>query len=134
MPDIVAGDSAPDPAERRFFAELGADVPRWREALTTVARGLISSGAVRDSMFTVRPEWRARVRAELDRRQLRVTRTTFNDVHALIDRSLGNEIARQGFGVPYAQRRTVRADVVVQRAADLLRRARAPMDVFTAAE
>jgi len=132
VPDLVAGDSAPDPAERRFFVELGADVPRWREALTTVARGLIDDGVVRDSMFTVRPEWRARVRAELERRRLHVTRATFNEVPSLVDRSLGNEIARQRFGVAYAQRRTVRSDVVVQRAADLLRRARSPMDVFAA--
>jgi carboxyl-terminal processing protease len=132
VPDLLAGDSAPDTAERRFLAELGADVPRWREALTSVARGLIRDGAVRDSLFSVRPDWRARVRVELDRRNLRVARATFDGVPSLVDRALGNEIARQAFGVAYAQRRTVRSDVVVQRAADLLRRARSPMDVFAA--
>jgi hypothetical protein len=130
VPDVIAGDSAPDPAERRFFVELGADVPRWREALTAEARALVREGAIRDSAFVVRPAWRARVRQQLDRMGLRVSSATFAGVPALVDRSLGNEIARQAFGIPFAQRRLVRADPVVQRAAELLRRARAPSDVF----
>ena len=130
VPDLVSGDSAPDPAERRFFVELGADVPRWREALAVQARALVREGVIRDSAFVVRPEWRARVRDQLDRMGLRVSRSTFADVPAMVDRSLGNEIARQAFGIPFAQRRLVRSDPVVQRAAELLRRARTPADVF----
>ncbi len=132
VPDLVAGDSAPDPAERRFFAELGADVPRWREALTAQARALVREGAIRDTNFTVRPEWRLRVRGQLERMGLHVTRATFAEVPGLIDRSLGAEIARQAFGIPFALRRQVRTDPVVQRAAELLRRARVPADVFVA--
>jgi carboxyl-terminal processing protease len=130
VPDLIAGDSAPDPAERRFFAQLGADVPRWREALTAQARALVREGAIRDTAFTMRPEWRLRVRGQLDRMGLHVTRSTFAEVSELIDRSLGAEIARQAFGIPFALRRQVRTDPVVQRAAELLRRARNPADVF----
>jgi carboxyl-terminal processing protease len=132
VPDLVAGDSAPNPAERRFFAELGADVPRWRVALTAEARALVQQGAVRDSMFTVRPEWRPRVQARLAAMGMRVNPATFESVPDLIDRSLGNEIARQAFGIPYSQRRLVRLDDVVARAAEVLRRARTPADVFLA--
>lgn len=131
VPDVIAGDSAQDPAERRFFSELGADVPRWREALTAEARALLAERLVRDSLFMVRPEWRARVRARLVAMNVRVSSTTFADVPALVDRQLGNEIARQGFGIPYSQRRLVRADSVVARAAVLLRRAKQPSDVFS---
>lgn len=132
VPDLIAGDSAPDPAERRFFAELGAEVPRWREALTDEARALVREGAIRDTAFASRPEWRNRVRARLDRMGVRVSRSTFAEVSELVDRSLGNEIARQAFGVPFALRRQVRTDPVVQKAAELLRRARTPADVFVA--
>lgn len=132
VPDVVAGDSIPNAAERRFFAELGADVPKWREALTAEARALVQAGAVRDSLFTVRPEWRTRVQRRARSMGLRVTSDTFEEAHAYVDRALGNEVARQGFGIPYSQRRLVRADSVVQRAAQLLRRARSPMDVFVA--
>lgn len=131
VPDVIAGDSAQDPAERRFFAELGGDVPRWREALTAEARALLAERLVRDSLFLVKPEWRARVRARLAAMNIRVSPSTFADVPALVDRQLGNEIARQGFGIPYSQRRLVRTDSVVTRAADLLRRARQPSDVFS---
>lgn len=132
VPDIAAGDSAQDPAERRFFAELGGDVPRWRESLTAEARALMREGAIRDSLFTVRPAWRARVHARLASFGVRVSQPTFEAVPELVDRSLGNEIARQAFGIPYAQRRQVRSDEVVRRAADVLRRARTPLDVFVA--
>ncbi|MBX3133420.1 MAG: S41 family peptidase [Gemmatimonadaceae bacterium] len=130
VPDIIAGDSLPDLGERRLLAELGADVPRWREALTMEARALVQAGLVRDSTFTVRPEWRARVLARARAMGLRVSAGAFEGATAFVNRNFGNEIARQGWGVPYAQRRQVREDAVVVRAAELLRKSRAPMDVF----
>lgn len=130
VPDISVGDSAADPMERRLLAEVGADVPTWRETLTAEARALVQSRAVGDSLFRVRPEWRRSLQARARNAGLRVSASTFSDASAYIDRALGNELARQGWGSSYAQRRIVRADAVVQRAADLLRRARAPMDVF----
>jgi len=130
VPDIAAGDSLPDPMERRFLAELGADVPKWRETLTAEARALVQARTVRDSVFMVRPEWRRTLQARARASGLRVSPETFADAAAYVDRALGYEIARQGWGLPYAQRRIVRSDGVVQRAAELLRRARLPMDVF----
>jgi hypothetical protein len=50
----------------------------------------------------------------------------------MLDRLLGNEVARVAFGVPFAQRRQVRIDPVVQQAAERLRRAKKARDVFTA--
>lgn len=130
VPDITAGDSMPDPMERRFLAEVGAEVPKWREMLTAEARALVQSRAVRDSLFTVRPEWRRSLQARVRAAGLQVNPATFTDAQAFVERALGSEIARQGWGVPYAQRRSVRADAVVLRAAEVLRRARAPKDVF----
>lgn len=136
VPDVMAGDSVQDPAERRFIAELGADIPRWREVLVAEARALMREGAVRDSLFAVRPEWRRRLVTRAGQFGLKVAPQTFDAVPALLDRALGNEIARQGFGIPYSQRRLVRTDTVIVRAADVLRRASVPRDVFppTAAE
>ncbi len=130
VPDIAAGDSMPDPMERRFLAEVGAEVPKWREMLTAEARALVQSRTVRDSLFTVRPEWRRSLQARVRAAGLLVNPATFGEAQAYVERALGSEIARQGWGIPYAQRRSVRADAVVLRAAALLRRARAPMDVF----
>lgn len=132
VPDVAVGDSTMDPAERRLLAELGAEVPRWREALTAEARALLAQGAVRDSLFTMNPAWRSRLQARLRAMGLRVNASTFDEAAVFVDRRFADEIARQGWGVPYAQRRQVRADAVVLRAAEVLRRARAPQDVFVA--
>lgn len=132
VPDIAVGDSALDPAERRLLAEIGADVPRWREALTAEARALLAERVVRDSLFTTRPEWRARLQQRARAMGLRFNTATYNEASAFVDRRFGEEIARQGWGVAYAQRRQVRSDAVVLRAAEVLRKARAPQDVFVA--
>ena len=131
VPDVVAGDSVPSVAERRFFAELGEDVPRFFEVLRTQATTLVSEGAARDSLFAVSPRWRMRLWAVLERQQFRVNPDLLPDIEAFLDRALGNEVARQAFGAAYSQRRSVREDIVVQRAADILRRARTPRDVFS---
>jgi len=132
VPDVAVGDSTMDPAERRLLAELGAEVPRWREALTAEARALLQQRLVRDSLFTVNPAWRTRLQSRLQAMGLRINASTFEEAAVFVDRRFADEIARQGWGVPYAQRRQVRADAVVLRAAEVLRRARAPQDVFVA--
>lgn len=131
VPDLIAGDSAVNPAERRFWAELGADFPEWRNLVGTQAAALIRAGQVRDSLFSVPPAWRTRLRAAVARAGLKLTGDTFDDATVVVNRELGREIARQAFGVPYQLRWQVRADTVVQRAAELLRRAKEPRQVFT---
>ncbi len=130
VPDVVAGDSAAPLEERRFFAELAGDFQAWRDLVDREAAALIRRGAVRDSLFTVQPAWRARLRAAVQRTHLRLTLATFDEASAVVDRELGREIAQQAFGIPYQQRRQVRRDPVVQRAAEVLRRAREPKQVF----
>jgi carboxyl-terminal processing protease len=130
VPDVVAGDTAAPLPERRLFAELGADVPEFRQVITDQVAALVRSGGVKDSLFAVQPEWRARVRAMVLRARLRLSATTFDEAHAVVDREIGREVARQAFGVPYSQRRQVRSDPVVQRAAGVLRRAKEPRQVF----
>ncbi len=130
VPDVFAGDSIPDPAERRFYAELGARVPEWRALVRSLAATLVREGAGRDSMFQAPAAWRARLKAQMDRERLTVSTPTWVEAAPLADRLLGNDVARLAFGVPYMQRRIIRSDEVVQRAADILRRARLPREVF----
>lgn len=122
VPDILAGDSIPNAAERRFFVALGADVPVFRDIIAAEARRIIARRAVSDSLFTVNGEWRGGVRSGLRARGVDVDEATFSEASSLIDRALGNEIARQAFGVPYALRRQVRLDPIVQRAVEELSR------------
>ncbi len=126
VPDVALGDSAVDPAERRFYAQLGREVPAFRQVMRDLASSLVREGAVRDSLFVPAPEWRARLRRQMERQKLYVDVVTFDLSADMLDRLLGNEVARIAFGVPYAQRRLVRSDKVVQEAATRLRRAATP--------
>jgi carboxyl-terminal processing protease len=131
VPDVTAGDSVADPAERRFNAALGKDVPAWRQLTRDLAMTLVREGAVRDSLFTVQPAWRDRLYRMMQRAGLHVDADLYAEVPTLVDRWVGNEAARLAFGVPYAQRRTVRNDEVVLRAAEILRQARTAKGVFS---
>jgi carboxyl-terminal processing protease len=129
-PDLLAGDSVPSPNERAFLLALGAKAPNFREALKDFAAAEVRRGTLRDTTFTVTPAlrdglWKLAVRNGVD-----VPRSMFDDASALVDRQLGNELARQAFGLPYAGRRIVRNDRVVQRAADLLRKVTDPKQVL----
>ena len=134
VPDVVAGDSVAEAAERRFYAELGTKVPDFRAQVRELATALVREGAARDSLFAVAPAWRERLYRQMERNGVLVSIVTFGEVRALVDRSLGNEMARQAFGPPYQQRRAARLDPVVQRAAESLRRARTAREVFASEE
>lgn len=130
VPDVVAGDSVAQLAERRFYAELGEDVQAWNVLARGLAAALVKEGAVRDSIFTVPQAWRDRLYAQMERAGLAVSVVTYGEVSALLDRTLGNEAARLAFGSAYQQRRAARIDPAVQRAAEVLRKAKTARAVF----
>lgn len=129
-PDLQAGDSVPPPGDRAFLLALGADAPQFREALKDFAAAEVRRGDVRDTAFTVTPVMRAGLWNAARARGVDVPRSLYDDAASLVDRQLGNELARQAFGLPYAGRRIVRNDRVVQRAAELLRRVTEPKEVL----
>ena len=125
-PDLAAGDSVPAVGERTFILALGSNAAKYREVVNDFAAGQVRRGAVRDSLFTVTPAMRDALYAQAVRRGIDVPRSVFDDAATQVDRQLGNELARQAFGLAYAGRRLVRNDKVVQRAAALLRQAGDP--------
>ena len=130
VPDLAAGDSAADLAERRFIAELGKNLVEWRRMARDFAAARVQDGAVRDSLFTVPPAWRDQLYARLDRAGVAVSVVTYREAHAFVDRALSNEAIRTAYGAAYLQRRVVRDDPVVQRALAVLRKARSARAVF----
>ncbi len=129
-PDLLAGDSLPLPAERAFILSLGASAARFREAVNDFAAAEVRRGAVKDTAFVVLPAMRESLFGLAKQRGLDVSRSAFDEATSLVDRQLGNELARQAFGLPYAGRRIVRNDKVVQRAATLLRSAGDPKQLL----
>ena len=125
-PDLLVGDSVPLPAERAFILSLGASAARFRESVNDFAARAVRSGLVKDTVFVVTPAMRESLYAMLQTRKIDVPRNAYNDAVTLVDRQLGNELARQAFGLGFAGRRVTRNDKIVQRAAGLLRAATDP--------
>ncbi len=132
VPDVVAGDSVADEAEQRFVDEVGPDYAEWRRIARSFATARVREGAVHDSLFAVPLAWRQQLYARLDRAGVAVSVVTYREAHAVVDRIVGNEALRLAFGAAYVQRRVVRDDPVVQRAAGVLRKARSARAVFAA--
>jgi carboxyl-terminal processing protease len=129
-PDLSAGDSVPALNERAFLLALGAAAPKFREAMKDYAATLVRRGALRDTAFAVTPTMRGELWSLAVTRGVDAPRTLYDDASGLVDRQFGNELARQAFGLSYAGRRIVRNDRVVQRAADLLRKATNPKQLL----
>ena len=129
-PDLTAGDSLPLPGERAFILSLGAGAAKYREAVNDFAAATVRRGAVKDTAFVVTPAMRDALYALALQRHIDVSRPAFDQATSLVDRQLGNELARQAFGLPFAGRRVVRNDKVVQRAASLLRAATGPKQLL----
>lgn len=131
VPDEVSGDTVAELAERRFTAELGRDLQEWRRITRDFATARVREGAVRDTLFTVPTSWRDQLYARLEVAGVAVSIVTYGEAHAFVDRILANDAIREAFGAAYLQRRNVRDDPTVQRAAAVLRKARSARGVFT---
>ena len=94
------------------------------------AAAQVRRGAVTDTAFVVTPAMRDALFALATQRGIDVSRPAYDEATSLVDRQLGNELARQAFGLAFAGRRVVRNDRVVQRAAGLLRAAADPRQLL----
>lgn len=69
VPDVISFDSTAEAASRRLNIELGGKVFRpGSRSRAPIAGAYVREGAVRDSLFTVPAEWRARLYGEMRRR------------------------------------------------------------------
>jgi carboxyl-terminal processing protease len=132
VPDVISFDSTAEAASRRLNIELGGKVSAWQSLARSIAGAYVREGAVRDSLFTVPAEWRARLYGEMERQGIVVSSLTFGEAHVAVDRIMAGEALRLAFGLPYLARRAARNDPTVQRAAEVLRRARTAKDALTA--
>jgi len=119
VPDYIAGDSVNTP-RALLFAALGADFPKYREALSAEAKAIAAKG-VSDPMFDVTPAMRASLYQRLERSGAHVSRSVFDNAQELIDRRLGELVTRQVFGSAAEERRNILRDKVVEQAVKLLR-------------
>ena len=79
------------------------------------------------------PAWRDALYARLAQDSVRVPRAQFDAMSALVDRWIGGQVARVAFGDSAAFRRSAPQDAQLQRALDLLAKARTQDQLFTLA-
>lgn len=126
VPDVVAGDSVPPPAERAWVTAVGSRVRPFREALSAVAIQIAKQPDVKSPEFTVTPAMRELLWQRMQAVNLDVSRDIYDKAHDAIDRVIGLEVARQKFGVPGAAQRAATGDPVVAKALEMLRGISAP--------
>jgi carboxyl-terminal processing protease len=119
-PDVIVSDSAGPERALALQRDLGGDLPRFRDALTAYALSLRASGGVTNRAFEVTPAMRAELYRRMARRGVSIDSATFARHAEVVDRLLGNEIARYVFGTDAEFLRSVRDDRAVSEALALL--------------
>ncbi len=128
---IVSEDSSRDP--RALQHRLGADVPRFRDALTEVGiayKGAHARGSALRSDFTVSRAMREALWQSLERRHALLSRPAFDSADMAISRQLGYEIARYAIGPEAEIRRRISDDNVIASATQLASGSSSPAELL----
>jgi carboxyl-terminal processing protease len=133
VPDLIVRQDSLTDAERALASALGSRFAEYRDAITATALQVKNDKSVARENFTVTPAMRAEVLRRLRAKGVEVSDQTFTQAVSLVDEQLGYEIARYVFGRPAEFRRRAENDRQMQVALELLRRARSPQDLLSAA-
>jgi carboxyl-terminal processing protease len=132
-PDItVPGDTLTD-GEKDFARKLGANVPAYRDVLTSYALEVKAQNAVKSPSFQVTPAMRAEMLRRLRAHKVELSDAVWDEAAGLVGDQLSYEITRYVFGRPAEFVRRLSDDVQVKRAMDLLAKARTPKDLLALA-
>jgi carboxyl-terminal processing protease len=119
-PDVVVGDSASSVAAVALTRAVGTRVNDFRDVVTDYAMSFKSGGAITESGFAVTPQMRGELLRRLAGRKVVIDSGTARLAGAVLDRLLAMQIERYLFGNMAEFRRSLRDDVVVQRAISVL--------------
>lgn len=130
IPDILVRRDSLPPEERAFLDGLGSQVPLYRNTVTTVALRFRDRGEVTSADFVVTPAMRSELLGALSEVGFHLDALTLRSAAPVLDRDLGNEIARYSLGRPAELRRRSRWDKQLQAAFRALRDATTPLDLL----
>ncbi len=133
-PDVAVGDTASRQAEVAFLRALGKRVAVFRDALTHYAITLRTAGTLPPSPdFAVTPEMREAVWQRMRERGVVMDRGVYDAASALVNREVGYEVTRFGFGAEAEFRRRAADDAVIQSALRLAAGAGSQRELFARA-
>jgi carboxyl-terminal processing protease len=132
-PDLVvpAADSVGGTAN--FWQSVGAEIPRFRDALTDYAASLKVSHRITSPDFRVTPAMREEFWRLLQRKNVTVDQHTYDTDTTAVNQILGGEIARDLFGSEAEFRRSLRNDRVVAAALRLVSGVTSEQDLLSKA-
>jgi carboxyl-terminal processing protease len=133
-PDVHIAAVEADSAAVRLQRALGADVPRFRDAITEFALDLKERGAVTQRDFTVTPAMLTQLHALLGEQGIALAREEYERGALVVSRLLGSEIARYVFGPQQEFIRRVDQDLVLSRALALAEETRTTEDLLARAD
>lgn len=133
-PDIVVRSDTLSDGERTFTRALGAQIPVYRDVLTSYALDIKAGGKLTDPSFEVTPAMRAELLTRLRERGIEISGSTARNAAPMLDRQIGYEIARYVFGREQEAARRTRDDNQVKAAIELLDGTTAAVDLFTRLE
>lgn len=129
-PDIIVGDTAPPLPVQALARAMGTNLGAYRDALAKEAQAVRTSVRAPTAPVT-RPMLDA-IYQDLVRRSVAPPRAVFDAAAPWIARSLGYEMTRVAFGADAEFLRRAQDDAALQRAAQVLQRARSPREVLAA--
>jgi len=132
-PDVVAGSDSLTQAEREFAKALGSKIPAYRDVLTTYAIELKVQGAVKEEAYTPTPVQRAELLRRIRAKGADLPDSVWAGVRQFIDQQLSYEAVHYSFNRAAEFKRRAADDVQVQKAIQLLQRARTPRDLIALA-
>ena len=133
-PDVHATAAEADSAALRLQRSLGADVPRFRDAITEFALELKERRAVTTRDFTVTPQMLDQLWTRLRADGISVGADAYREAAPVVSRLLGAEIARYVFGPQEEFIRRIDQDAVLSRALALAREARSTAELLARAD
>ena len=129
VPDVVVGSRIASKHEKALQEALGANVPKFRDAIVDYAIALKASRSVSSPDFEVTPAMRDELYRRLQSRGIVVERAVFDSAQTAVNRALGTQITRFVFGTQAEYARALREDATLAKARELLRDAPTPAEL-----
>jgi carboxyl-terminal processing protease len=133
-PDVVVGPSPVSDAEVALARALGADTPKFRDAVVDYGLALKGAGTITSPDFVVTQPMLDELWRRMVRRDIEIDRGVYDRAAPIVRRVLEREIARYVFSPELEFLRRARDDEAIRIATEIVAGARAPRDVVRRAE
>ncbi len=129
-PDLVVRVDTLTDGEQQFVRALGANLPRYRDVMTTLALELKGSEKVADSNFAITSAMLDELLQRLREKGVSMPNEVWRGASDLVRQQFAYEIERYVFGREAENRRRIRDDGQIQRAIVLLGQARTTLELL----